>query len=79
MKKKKNKAFEPSVKTHLIAKPIQRCFPLFMLPTFLAFCIGFIWPFIQGMYLSFCKFTLPQDAEFVGLQNYIKDSLKGVG
>lgn len=72
MKKKKNKAFAPSVKTHLIAKPIQRCFPIFMLPTFLAFCIGFIWPFIQGLYLSFCKFTLPQDAKFIGLQNYIK-------
>lgn len=72
MKKKKNKGFGSSGTKHLIAKPIQRCFPIFMLPTFLAFCIGFIWPFIQGLYLSFCKFTLPQDAKFTGLENYIK-------
>ena len=43
-----------------------------MLPTFAAFCIGFIWPFIQGIYLSFCKFTVPQDAKFVGFDNYIE-------
>ena len=43
-----------------------------MLPTFIAFCIGFIWPFLQGMYLSFCKFTLPQDATFIGFENYAK-------
>ncbi len=43
-----------------------------MLPTFAAFCIGFIWPFLQGMYLSFCKFTIPKDAEFIGLDNYAK-------
>ena len=43
-----------------------------MLPTFIAFCIGFIWPFVQGMYLSFCKFTLVKDAKFIGLANYQK-------
>lgn len=43
-----------------------------MLPTVLAFSIGFVWPFIQGMYLSFCKFTIPKDAKFIGLDNYIK-------
>ena len=70
MKKKKNKASVP--KSNLIAKPIQRCFAIFMLPTFIAFLIGFIWPFFQGLYLSFCKFTIPQDAEFVGIENYIR-------
>ncbi|MBO4678211.1 MAG: sugar ABC transporter permease [Lachnospiraceae bacterium] len=51
-------------------KPIKRCFPLFILPTFVAFSIGFIWPFIQGIYLSFCKFTIVSDATWVGIDNY---------
>lgn len=66
---KKKKA---QTNTRLVSKSIQKCFPLFMLPTFIAFCIGFIWPFAQGMYLSFCDFTLAKDADFVGLANYIK-------
>ena len=56
----------------LIAKSISKYFPVFVLPTFAAFCIGFIWPFIQGMYLSFCSFTIPKDAEFIGIGNYVK-------
>ena len=71
MKKKKNKASAASVNGRLVSKPIQRCFPIFMLPTFIAFCIGFIWPFVQGIYLSLCKFTTPKNATFVGLGNYI--------
>ncbi|MCI5698857.1 MAG: sugar ABC transporter permease [Lachnospiraceae bacterium] len=71
MKKKKSLS-KTAVNSRLISRPIRRCFPIFMLPTFIAFCIGFIWPFIQGMYLSFCKFTLPQDAQFVGFSNYIR-------
>ena len=43
-----------------------------MLPTFIAFCIGFIWPFVQGLYLSFCKFTTTQNASFIGIENYVK-------
>lgn len=72
MKKKKNKQAASTLTSRLISRPIRRCFPLFMLPTFLAFCIGFIWPFIQGIYLSFCDFMIPQDAEFNGIENYIK-------
>ena len=56
----------------LLAKPIRRCFPLFMLPTVVAFFVGFLWPFVQGLYLSFCTFTIPQDATFVGFHNYIE-------
>ena len=56
----------------LVSKSIQKCFPLFMLPTFIAFCIGFVWPFVQGLYLSLCKFTIPKNATFVGLENYMK-------
>ncbi len=73
--KKVKKARRPSassVTSNLIRKPIQRWAPLFVLPTFLCFCIGFIWPFIQGIYLSFCNFMTPKDAKWVGLNNYIK-------
>ena len=40
-------------------------------PVVAAFIIGFVWPFIQGIYLSFCKFRLISDAEFIGFGNYI--------
>ena len=53
-------------------KMIKKYFPVFVLPTLLAFTIGFIVPFIMGVYLSFCKFTTVTDAKFVGLQNYVK-------
>ncbi|MBD5522717.1 MAG: sugar ABC transporter permease [Lachnospiraceae bacterium] len=53
-------------------RPIQRWFPLFVLPTFICFIIGFVWPFIQGIYLSFCTFNVPKDAKWVGMDNYVK-------
>ena len=46
--------------------------PVFLLPTMIAFTIGFIAPFILGIYLSFCEFTTVTDAKFVGLKNYIR-------
>lgn len=52
-------------------KSIKRYWPIFVLPTFAAFMIGFIVPFIEGIYLSFCKFTTIKDAKFTGLSNYI--------
>ncbi len=56
----------------LIRRPIRRWFPLFILPTFACFCIGFVWPFLQGIYLSFCNFNTPRDAKWVGFSNYVK-------
>lgn len=53
-------------------KMMKKYFPVFVLPTLMAFTIGFIVPFIMGVYLSFCKFTTVTDAKFVGLQNYVK-------
>lgn len=61
-----------TVNSILIRRPIQRWFPVFILPTFLCFIIGFIWPFLQGIYLSFCNWLTPKDATWVGWQNYIK-------
>jgi len=69
MKKQRSSA---AVNSKLIRRPIQRMFPIFLLPTFLAFCIGFLWPFIHGIYLSFCKFTITSNAKWVGLSNYVK-------
>ena len=72
MKKKNKKPSAAAVNSRLVSRPIKRCFPIFMLPTFLAFCMGFLWPFLQGIYLSFCKFTTVKSAEFVEFENYIK-------
>ena len=55
----------------IMEKTIKRYWPVFLIPTMAAFVIGFIVPFAEGIYLSFCKFTTIRDAEFVGLQNYI--------
>lgn len=53
-------------------KAIKRWSPLFVLPTLLAFTIGFIIPFAEGLYLSFCQFTTVRNAKFVGFGNYKK-------
>ena len=44
---------------------------LFMGPVIAAFAIGFVWPFLQGIYLSFCKFKLIRNAKFIGFDNYL--------
>ena len=52
-------------------KAISKYWPVFVLPTLLAFIIGFIWPFIWGIFLSFQRFTTVSKTTFVGIQNYI--------
>ncbi|MBR5547708.1 MAG: sugar ABC transporter permease [Clostridia bacterium] len=53
-------------------RSLKRWWPVFVLPTALAFGIGFVIPFAMGLYLSFCDFTTLTDAVFVGLDNYIR-------
>lgn len=53
-------------------KALKRYSPIFVLPTFLAFVIGFIIPFGQGIYLSFCQFTTVDNAKWVGILNYVR-------
>ena len=53
-------------------KAYKKYFPIFVLPTLLAFTLFFIIPFIMGIVLSFCKFTTVTNASFVGLNNYIR-------
>ena len=54
-----------------LRKPIRRCWAVFLLPTAAAFAIGFIWPFLQGIYLSFCTFITTGDARWTGIGNYV--------
>ncbi len=58
---------------------LKRSWPLFVLPTALAFLIGFVIPFGMGLYLSFCDFTTLSDATFVGFRNYVKAFSDGSG
>ena len=55
-----------------MVKATKKWWPIFVLPTFLAFVIGFVIPFCEGLYLSFCKFTTINKASWVGISNYIK-------
>lgn len=52
-------------------KPLKRYFPVFVLPTLIAFLIAFVIPFIMGLYLSFTEFTTVENATFVCFKNYI--------
>lgn len=52
-------------------KTLKKYFPIFVLPTLAAFTIGFIVPFAEGIYLSFCKFTTVNNAKWVGISNYV--------
>ena len=51
-------------------KALKKYSPLFVIPTFAAFVIGFIIPFAEGLYLSFCQFTTVKNAKWVGIANY---------
>ena len=53
-------------------KSMKRYMPIFVFPTFFAFILGFIIPFILGVGLSFCKFTTVTDAKFIGFSNYVE-------
>ena len=53
-------------------KALRKWFPVFVLPTLAAFCVGFIWPFAQGIYLSFCQFITVDNAKWIGISNYVR-------
>ena len=55
---------------------IGRYFPIFVLPTLVAFSMFFLVPFLMGIGLSFFKFTTVADMwqssdNFVGIKNYV--------
>ena len=72
MKKRRASRDTSALNSRLIRRPIQRWFPLFLLPTFAAFCIGFLYPFCKGLFLSFCKFKLTSRWTWVGFDNYLR-------
>lgn len=51
---------------------LKKYFPIFVLPTLIAFGIAFFVPFIVGTALSFTDFTTITDATWVGLDNYAR-------
>ena len=59
-------------KGNTITRSTRRWCWLFLGPVVAAFIIGFVWPFVQGIYLSMCQFKLVSDAKFIGLGNYVK-------
>ena len=69
MKRRRNSG---SVNSYLLRRPIQHWSPVFLLPMVAAFCIGFVWPFLQGLFLSFTKFKTTSKWEWVGIENYLK-------
>ncbi len=56
----------------LFKNPMRRWAWLFVGPMVISFGIGFVWPFFQGIYLSFCKFRTISKATFIGFGNYAK-------
>ena len=48
----------------------KKYFPIFVLPTLIAFTIAFFIPFLLGIFLSFTEFTTVIDAKWVGMKNY---------
>ena len=62
----------PFLKENNMQKSMKKYFPLFVLPTLIAFAIAFLIPFVMGLYLSFTKFTTVTDSKWVGFDNYIK-------
>ena len=55
-----------------LRKPLQRNFLIFMAPMTVSFAIGFVWPFLQGIFLSFTQFKTTSNWKWVGIQNYLK-------
>lgn len=53
-------------------RTLKRYFPLFVLPTLIAFSFAFLIPFVMGIYLSFCRFRTISNVQFVGWENYGK-------
>ena len=68
----KYKRSNAAVNSEILRRPLQRCAPIFLLPVVAAFSIGFVWPFIQGLFLSFTRFKTTSKWEWVGIENYVK-------
>ncbi len=69
--KNKNKP-RSAIEGRLMRRSLQKYGVIFLLPTVVAFTIGFVWPFLWGMYLSLFDFRTLKFKEFVGLENFMR-------
>ncbi len=53
-------------------RTLGKWFPLFLLPTLVAFLLGFVVPFMMGLYLSFSEYATIDSPTFVGFANYLR-------
>ena len=51
-------------------RSLKKWFPLFLLPTLVAFLLSFVVPFVYGVIFSFCEFQTLTKFRFVGLDNF---------
>ena len=68
----KYKRSNSAVNSRILRRPIQRCAVIFLVPVVAAFFIGFVWPFLQGLFLSFTSFKTTSNWTWNGIENYIK-------
>jgi len=55
-----------------MVKIMKKYSVFFVVPTLVAFLISFVIPFVMGIVLSFTSFTTLKDAQYAGIDNYIK-------
>ena len=67
VKKRDNAALN----SKLIRRPVKRLYLVFLAPPFAAFCLGFLYPFVKGIFLSFCRFKTTSKWTWVGFDNYV--------
>lgn len=53
-------------------RAVRKYAPIFLFPTAFAFIIGFVWPFVWGIYLSFFRFRTLSKISYTGFDNYLK-------
>ena len=69
---KKKKRRMSSGHSSMTRRTMRKWSWLFLGPVLVSFVIGFVWPFLQGVYLSFNNFKIISNPTFVGFENYIK-------
>ena len=69
---KKRKPVMISGHSSMTRRSMRKWSWLFIGPVLVSFVIGFLWPFAQGVFLSFNNFKIISNPTFVGLENYVK-------
>jgi raffinose/stachyose/melibiose transport system permease protein len=69
---KKKKIVFTSGHNPMMRRSMRKWAWLFIGPVLVSFAIGFLWPFGQGIFLSFHNFKIISNPTFVGFENYIK-------